>query len=96
MKRTIYLLLGFIIALCFTACENEESRPDPTISFLTGEGYTYTDISAKSGDTVLIGINAESNGTDMLSNIVVTVNEVELVNESINQHEYTENFNHDS
>jgi len=40
----------------------------------------------------LVGINAESDGVDMLSNIVITVNDFELVNESINQHEYMENF----
>ena len=72
MKKIYFLLLAIIIG--FAACNNEDDpKPDPTISFLTSTGYTFEDANLEEGDSIFIGIKAVSNGSDKLVSLEISV-----------------------
>lgn len=65
MKNIYLLLLAVIIG--FVACtEDDDPKPNPTISFVTDAPYVYQDGAYEAGDTVYTGITAEYNGSDRL------------------------------
>ncbi len=84
MKKTTYrikisgLVSLLIIAsvLFFISCEEEESpkRPNPIISILNGPDYVSSDTTISVGEKYTVGIIAEYNGYNMLSNFYVKIN----------------------
>jgi len=70
MKNLVKLtLIIFIAAGIFTSCKKDESRPNPTMSFVTDAGYTFQDVSLNEGDTARVGLDCNWNGTDLLTSL---------------------------
>ena len=69
-----FLLLASILLLI--SCEEDESikRPNPTISILSNPDYVSSDTTISTGKIFTIGINAEYNGYNMLTNFIVKIN----------------------
>lgn len=62
----------FITAVSLSSCEKDEGKL-PDISFKTGAAYTASDVTAASGDTLLIGINAaKTEDKDVLKTFNIT------------------------
>ncbi len=76
-----------ILALVlFTRCEIEEDNlKDPTIGFKESEGYTFINTSVPVGDSVKVGIVAESNKVDNLIYFEVKLNEATIDSFSIDK-----------
>jgi len=89
MKKTTYRikisgLASFLLlasVLLFISCEEEESpiRPNPTISILSGPDYVSSDTTISVGEKFTVGINAEYNGYNMLSNFYIKINGVRYI-----------------
>ncbi|MCK4344544.1 MAG: hypothetical protein KAX05_04600, partial [Bacteroidales bacterium] len=65
--------------------KEEENLKDPTIVFKKSEGYTYNNTSVPVGDSVKVGIVAESNGVDNLVLFKVILNEATIDSFSIDK-----------
>jgi len=88
MSQKISIISRMIILalVLFAGCEKEEDNlKDPTISFKKGEGYTYNSKSVPVGDSVKVGIVAESNGVNNLIYFEVKLNEVTIDSFSIDK-----------
>ncbi len=92
-KSIIKILLGFIFAALIVAgCKKDEVKPDPTGAFIQAEGYTSTDVTMASGDTILVGLNFKWNGSDALTTLHFYVNDVMLDRAEIIPSEYGQDF----
>jgi hypothetical protein len=62
-----------LLALLFSACEKDDSKPTvtPTIKFLTWEGYTFRNDTVGMQDTLRVGVVIER-GTDAMHSFKVT------------------------
>jgi hypothetical protein len=69
-------LLIIASVLLFISCEEEESvkRPNPTISIISDLTYVSDDTTISVGKIFTIGINADYNGYNMLTNFIVKIN----------------------
>jgi len=87
MNKTILKILFAIVfsSLIITGCDKNETRPNPNMSFVTDQGYTYQDASFVSGDTLWVGLNCKWNGTDLLKTITLYANDVQISSYSINE-----------
>lgn len=88
MSRKLTIICGLIILalVLFTGCDKEEDNlKDPTISFKKSKGYTYINTSVPVGDSVKVGIVAESNGDDNLALFKVILNEATIDSFSIDK-----------
>ncbi|MCK4465365.1 MAG: hypothetical protein KAU83_06610 [Bacteroidales bacterium] len=85
-KLTIICRLIILALVLFAGCDKEEDNlKDPTISFKTGEGYTYNSKSVPIGDSVKVGIVAESNGVNNLIYFEIKLNEATIDSYSIDK-----------
>jgi len=85
-KFTIICGLIILALILFAGCEKEEDNlKDPTIGFKNGEGYTYESKSVPVGDSVKVGIVAESNKVDNLISFEVKLNEATIGSYSIDK-----------
>jgi len=68
------LLLAALIFLI--SCEEESTGkyPDPTINFIVNPDYIISDTTLEVGETFKIGILAESNGHNKLTNFIAKLN----------------------
>ncbi len=87
MNKIIYRILFAILFsnLIIMGCQKDEARPNPTMSFITEEGYIFEDASFASGDTLLIGLECKWNGTDLLKNISSYANDQPIGSLSIDE-----------
>ncbi|MBA7551921.1 hypothetical protein ES705_44472 [subsurface metagenome] len=88
MSHKLAILCGLIILalVSYTGCEIEEDNlKDPTIGFKESKGYTYNNTSVPVGDSVKIGIVAESNEVDNLIYFEVKLNEATIDSFSIDK-----------
>jgi hypothetical protein len=71
MKNTILkiCLSTLMVGIVFTSCFDDEIRPAPTISFLTGGDYISDNIAAYAGQEILIGLTCNWNSTDGIKKI---------------------------
>jgi len=84
MKKPTYRikitgLVSFILfasILLFNSCEKEDSvkGPNPTIRILSDPAYVSSDSIISVGKIFTVGINAEYNGYNMLTNFIVKIN----------------------
>ncbi len=84
MKNKQYIII-FLFTLIFFAlsCEKEDNLA-PTIQFKTTSGYTFEETMVALGDSVIVGILAESNSTVNITNLNVTVNDQVVYDEGYN------------
>lgn len=77
MIKIIYkfLFIASISILLLTTCK-EKLGPNPTLRFFTDAKYTYADDSLAPGDSVLVGLKCNWNGTDLLTGINVYRNDI--------------------
>ncbi|MDF1550816.1 MAG: hypothetical protein P1P88_23540 [Bacteroidales bacterium] len=70
MKRKVHLFIAviFIGSLLLITCK-EKLGPNPSMKFITDAKYTFANDSVKVGDSVLIGLKCNWNGTDLLSGL---------------------------
>lgn len=69
-----FLLISFILTI-FYSCEDEEtSGSNPAIQFILNADYISSDTIISVGDSIKVGIAAEYNGTDYLTNLIANVN----------------------
>lgn len=88
-NKNILLAALIFILVSFMACNDDDSdevRPAPTINLKSGEGLIVDGSAIKAGAEYQIGILAESNGTDNLTNLTIKSGDVAVVNESMYQH----------
>jgi len=88
MLHKLAILCGLIILalVLFARCDKEEDNlNDPTISFKKVEGYTYESKSVPVGDSVKVGIVAESNKVNNLIYFEVKLNETTIDSFSIDK-----------
>ncbi|MFN8286499.1 MAG: hypothetical protein U0V74_07095 [Chitinophagales bacterium] len=76
MKKSLFSLAAvavlFAALVNFSSCEKDEGKL-PAISFKTGAGYTSADKTVNSGDTVVVGINAnKTEGEDILKTLNIS------------------------
>ena len=86
MKKYLYLLL-FPVLLTTSGCEEEEepNNDNPDIQFKKTEGYTYSNTSVNEGDSIKVGILAESNGTDNITAFVILRDQQTIENISMDR-----------
>jgi len=92
------IIINTIIVLVFaglfaTGCNKEEARPAPLISFITGSNYTSSDATVFAGDSVLIGIHGEWNGTDEMKTLSISANNTVLATYQLSGQD-AESFNY--
>jgi len=97
MKKTIgkTILAALFISTIIVGCtENEVTplRPAPSISFITEVDYTSSDAEVFAGDTVLIGLECNWNGTDGIKTLTVYVNDVISGSPEIIPDNYAQSF----
>lgn len=101
MKTTVKLtVLTIAGAMLLTAsCKKEEDKQiPPNISFKTSAGYTYSNTTVTTNDTLLVGITAEkTEDKDLLTRFVATQKydagtATTLFNESFNQDTYSKDM----
>ena len=87
MSHKLTIICGLIILalVSFAGCEEEDNLKDPTIGFKESEGYTFNNTSVPVGDSVKVGIVAESNGVDNLIYFEVKLNEATIDSFSIDK-----------
>jgi hypothetical protein len=74
--------------------EPEKVYPDPSIQFVTDEGYVYSDTTLLLSDTILIGIIADTKSEDELTHFNTTIlKDTETV--SIDTGIFTSHFRYD-
>ena len=67
LKFIIAFQLLILISLISCDKSEEEHNGNPTIEFITDNGYTYLDTTIAQLKTIKVGINAKYNGTDKLT-----------------------------
>jgi len=83
MKIKIHILFAivFISSLLINSCK-ENLGPNPSMKFITDTKYTFANDSVKVGDSVLIGLKCNWNGTDLLSGLNSYLNDGLVVEKS--------------
>lgn len=93
MKR-IYAILSLVListVIVFTGCKKTDDPVLPTIKFKQAADYVSANTTAKYGDTINFGINANYNGNDNLVKFQVFANGNQVLDSTIN----TQNFSLD-
>lgn len=97
MKKTTYrikhlsilsaILFNFIL---FVSCEDDVQidRPNPSINIVVNSNYVSSDTIISVGQSFIVGIHAESNGYDKLTNFIAKRNGENYIDIGI----YTESF----
>ncbi len=101
MKKYTYRLsllkisIAVIVAIIFTSCENEEKeiRPNPSINIVINPEYVYTDTTILVGQMIKIGIQAEYNGYDRLTNFIAKLNGERYLDLGFYAESYTKEIN---
>jgi len=77
MKKNVYLILISVLLIFSIGCEKSETEnlTKPKISFKTTTGYTSADASVAAGAQLKIGVIADANGGENLTNLIVKSNE---------------------
>jgi len=66
------LALVTVISVTVSSCEKDAGKL-PNIAFITTAGYTSSDVTKHSGDTLMVGINAsKAEDADVLKTFTVT------------------------
>lgn len=82
MKRLLPTLTGFLLITGFLlSCNKQASLP--SLDFVEESPFVYQDQELGLGDSVQVSLNAEWNGTDLLSTLKVRVNEQDLKSYSL-------------
>ena len=81
ITKALIILLSVIVI--FSSCNKDEDLP-PAIQLKTTAGYTYEETMLAVGDSVKVGILAESNGTVNITNLNVRVNDQLVYDEGYN------------
>lgn len=87
MKKNASILYFLIIGMLaiITSCSKDDDEPGlPTLSFIQDTGYVYSNATAPFGDTLKMGIIANSNGTDNLVKCQIFNNGISILDSSIN------------
>ncbi len=97
MKKTFVksILVSLFISLIIMGCKKDEVtplRPAPTISFITDASYITGDATVFSGDTVLVGLQCDWNGTDAMKTLTIYVNDVVSGSPEIIPENYAQTF----
>lgn len=74
ITRTIRVLIAVLtVAFVLVACEKDDDKPsvNPTIEFLTSEGYTYRSDTVGTQDTLVVGVMIRK-GDDAMHHFKVT------------------------
>jgi len=80
-QSILFLALTFLFTTVFYSCEDEEtSNQNPTIQFIINSNYISSDTTISVGDSMKVGIIAEYNGTDYLTNLIANVNGESYIN----------------
>ena len=98
MKKLLTITLSGILLFAFlsSGClKQDELRPAPTISFISGGSHISGDYSAYAGEAVLVGLNWEWNGTDPVKTVAIYVNRNYLSGYDI-PNEYSQSYHIDS
>jgi hypothetical protein len=92
MKKisTLFIIL-FSGIMMFSGCKKDDPEVLPTITLKSTAGFISANTQAAFGDTLIFGVTANSNGTDNLVKFSVYVNNVNIVDSTIN----TQNFSFD-
>ncbi|HLN54156.1 MAG TPA: hypothetical protein VK212_10645 [Lentimicrobium sp.] len=93
MKKILTLLgISLFLIVSFTNCSKDEEAGSPTMTFKNETGYITQNTTASYGDTLLFGINANSNGEDNLVKFTVSVNNQLLLDSTINSQTFAFDF----
>lgn len=65
MKTKILSILFIVMLASFSSCELFDPHKPPSISFVTGAGYTSDDSTVGKGETIKVGIIANKEEDDM-------------------------------
>jgi hypothetical protein len=100
--KTVKTLSKIAMAACTIAivsCKKDKDKQiPPNIAFKTSAGYTYTNATVTTNDTLLVGITAEkTEDKDLLTRFVATQkydagSTTTLINESFNQDTYSKDM----
>jgi len=83
INRIKPLIIVLSIAITLFSCE-KENKLAPTIEFKTGPGYTFEETMLAVGDSVTVGIIANTNSTVNITNFNITVNDQLVYDEGYN------------
>ncbi|HOP03094.1 MAG TPA: hypothetical protein PLE67_01370 [Tenuifilaceae bacterium] len=84
-KPFCFLALLSAIILPFTSCDDNNDNPEPpTIELIEAEGFFFSDTLAPAAAQMNFRVSCKSNGTDVLTNIIVSSNGTRVVDEGIN------------
>jgi hypothetical protein len=90
-KITTLFIIMFAGIIMFSGCKKDDPAVLPTITLKSTAGFISANTQAAFGDTLIFGVTANSNGTDNLVKFSVYVNNVNIVDSTIN----TQNFSFD-
>lgn len=95
MKKHLFFVLAIFAtaSLFFTACSKDEEKDPPTLNFKTETGYTSADATVNFGDTINVGLLAESNGSDNITKLLVTANDQVMLDSTLNVLQLVVDFN---
>jgi hypothetical protein len=104
MKKLSYLLGVLLVAgMLFTSCskdDDDDVAGPPTISFKTGAGFTFSDVTINEGETITVGIIATANAVSKknLDRIVIyaiinNVPQSPIVDTTINVASFNADYN---
>ncbi len=100
MKKIVYLFaFVLLIGTFFSSCKKDNSTVvPPTLTFNTGAGYTYQDVTIESGDVIKVGVVAlaSTSSNKNLTNfkLTLTSNNVSntLVDSTFNSNSFQANY----
>ena len=84
-KPFYFLALSSVIITSFSSCDDNNDNPEPpTIELIEAEGFFVSDTLAPAAAQMNFRVSCKSNGTDVLTNIIVSSNGTKVVDEGIN------------
>lgn len=95
MKK--HLIFAFVMlvsaGMFFASCSKDDDKDAPTLSFKTTTGYTSANATVDYNDTVTVGVQAISNGSDNLVKFVLKADNQLMLDSTFNALQYSMDFN---
>ena len=74
-----------VVIMAISSCDDNNDNPEPpTIELIEAEGFFFTDTLAPAAGQMNFRISCKSNGSDVLTNIIVSSNGTRVIDEGIN------------
>lgn len=94
MKK--HLIFAFVMlvsaGIFFASCSKDDDKDAPTLSFKTTTGYTSANATVDYNDTVTVGVQAISNGSDNLVKFVLKADNQVMLDSTFNSLQYSMDF----